>query len=216
MKQIPWPKIHKLEEIKHLDSPVSVPLIEDYTLDDMWYLDTEEARPIFQSQADIVVKRKSKGIIDVGCRTGSILNLLHNMGYTDFNYMGFDTSIEPINFSANYWKDYNNIEFRNESIHNINFLSVNFNVDMVIWSGVLLYWPDIHFDLFKKITIDFYKSNYAIIQEPLPPKQQKYWDERLDLNTIELDKYCEHFKVKKEIVNCEIFSGNRVILDICI
>tara|TARA_B110000503_G_scaffold15508_1_gene21803 strand:- start:4112 stop:4771 length:660 start_codon:yes stop_codon:yes gene_type:complete len=219
MNTIPWPSIHKLDKIGADETnPVLVPLIEDYLFDDMWYLDTDPAKPIFEKQADIIIEKQSKGIVDVGCRHGPVVDILYSKGYTDFCYMGFDTSVEPIAIANKTWNKYNNIEFRNTSWDNIDNIKVNFNVDMVIWSGVLLYRPQDHFELFKNITIDLYNSKNAIIQEPHPAEKQKHWDRRLLLNTIvtDLDKYYENFKIKDYEISCEIFSGNRLVLDVCI
>ena len=93
MVEIPWPNIQtKFEE----GGARKVPLKEDYAFKDMWYLDTEQAEPIFKVQADIIKERQSKGIVDVGCRHGPVLKYLdHN-----FDYMGFDTSVEPIQLAS--------------------------------------------------------------------------------------------------------------------
>lgn len=219
MSDIPWPSIHKLDNIQgSIGNPVKVPLIEDYKFNDMWYLDTPQARPLFEIQADIIIKKQCKGIVDVGCRHGPVLEILHEKGYTEFKYMGFDTSIEPINIAKQNWSSFYNIEFRNASFENKEDISVDFDVDIVIWSGVLLYRLETHYNLFREITIDLYNSKNAIIQEPLPSDKQKHWDDRLELNTIvnDLDKYYENFEIQDHIVECEIFSGNRLVLDVCI
>ena len=219
MNNIPWPSIHKLDKIEATeDNPVPVPLIEDYLFEDMWYLDTKQASPIFEKQADIIIEKQCKGIVDVGCRHGPVVEILYNRGYTDFQYMGFDTSIEPIDIANATWDNFNNIEFRNTSWDNINDIKVDFDVDMVIWSGVLLYRPDDHYDLFKNITVNLYNSKNAIIQEPMPSDKQVHWDRRLILNTIatDLDKYYINHTIQQYDISCEIFSGNRLVLDICI
>lgn len=79
-----------------------------------------------------------------------MLKILHDKGYKNFNYMGFDTSTEPISIARKKWKSFNNIEFRNTSWDNIDCITVDFEVDQVIWSGVLLYKPNNHFDFLKK------------------------------------------------------------------
>ena len=60
-----------------------MPLKEDYKLRSMSYLDTQEARPIFEKQADIIVQHGIKGIVDVGCRIGTINYVLYERGYKD-------------------------------------------------------------------------------------------------------------------------------------
>jgi len=209
MNNIPWPDIH----IK--DGVGKVPLKENYAFEDMWYLDTPQARPIFEKQADIIIERQSKGIVDVGCRHGPVLDILYERGYTDFKYMGFDTSEEPIRLAEEKWNNYDNIEFRNESWDDMETFLVDFDVDQVIWSGVLLYKPQDHYKFFKKITKDFYGAKNAIIQEPF--KDQKYWDERLILNRIsdEFEMYkneCKSFK--EHMIHAEIFAGCRVVVDV--
>ena len=121
-----------------------VPLKEDYEFSDMSYLDTLEAYELFETQANIIIEKQCKGIVDVGCRHGPVLDYLTH----DFKYMGFDTSQEPIDIARNNWKDHSNIEFRCESWNDTEVFLVDFDVDMVIFSGVLLYRED-HFEFFK-------------------------------------------------------------------
>ena len=205
MVKIPWPDLgsFSIENVK-------VPLKEDYKFEDMWYLDTEQAKPIFKTQADIITNNNSQGIIDVGCRHGPVLDYLNHK----FNYMGFDTSIEPIDIATNKWKDYNNIEFRCESWNDKNVFLVDFDVDMVLFSGVLLYHND-HFEFFKWV-VELYKPKKAIIQEPY--HNQKHWDNKLILNTIteELDEYYSNYQIKSTLLDLELFAGRRLILDVTI
>jgi len=210
-KQIPWPIIHK-----QTDTEIVVPLIEDYNFDDMWYLDTPQAKLIFEKQADIIIEKQSKGIIDIGCRHGPVNEILYEKGYTEYQYMGFDTSIEPIQIGQNIWQQYSNIEYRHASWNNKNNILVEFDVDMVIFSGVLLYMKNDHFTLFNDM-INLYKATNAIIQEPY--HEQRYWDTRLVLQTItkEMFLYKNKYKKYKEyLVDCEIFLGKRLVADICI
>ena len=75
---IPWPKIHKLVNlVKDSTEKVNVPLQENYSMEDMWYLDTPEAYPLFEKQARIIATRKYKNILDVGCRHGPVNKILH-------------------------------------------------------------------------------------------------------------------------------------------
>jgi len=207
--KVPWPTIHEQTETE-----IVVPLIENYTFDDMWYLDTPQAKPIFEKQADIIIEKQHKGIVDVGSRHGPVNQILHDKGYTDYRYMGFDTSDEPIKIAQDIWKDNSNIEYRNASWNNKQDIAVDFDVDCVIFSGVLLYAKDSHIDLFDKL-VNFYKTKHAIIQEPY--HEQRYWDKRLVLKTITEDMHLYKNKYKnytEHLLDCEIFSGKRLIADI--
>lgn len=208
-KEIPWPIIHNQTETK-----IVVPLIENYKFEDMWYLDTSQAMPIFETQADIMIKNNSKGIVDVGCRHGPINQILHDKGYVNYSYFGFDTSKEPIDIANTRWANYDNISYVNANWHNEQDITVNFTVDTIIFSGVLLYERQNHFLLFQKL-INFYKPKFAIIQEPY--HTQKYWDDKLQLFTItnDMQLYKTQFKRYTEIiVDCDIFSGRRLIAEV--
>ena len=102
VNNVPWPNIRTDVDV---NDKQSVPLHEEYAFEDMAYLDTIEAYPMFEMQADIIIKKQCKGIVDVGCRHGPILDILYTKGYTDFEYMGFDTSVEPIEIAEEKWKD---------------------------------------------------------------------------------------------------------------
>tara|TARA_B110000977_G_C11011519_1_gene467871 strand:- start:706 stop:1473 length:768 start_codon:yes stop_codon:yes gene_type:complete len=209
-KQAPWPIIKT-----KIDNGQKVPLKEDYAFDDMAYLDSKEAYPLFELQADIIIAKGCKGIVDVGCRHGPVLDILYAKGYTDFQYMGFDTSLEPIVIAQKKWKDHDNIEFRCESWNDMEAFLVDFKVDQVIWSGVLLYRPDDHFKFFKKITSELYGSINAIIQEPMP--WQRHWRSGLILNTIAddlLDYKDDSEKWVEHKLDLEIFAGRRLVVDI--
>tara|TARA_B110000908_G_C10110639_1_gene382884 strand:- start:147 stop:914 length:768 start_codon:yes stop_codon:yes gene_type:complete len=209
-KQIPWPEIKT-----KIENGQKVPLKEDYEFNDMAYLDSPEAYELFETQANIIIEKQCKGIVDVGCRHGPVLDILHAKGYTDFEYMGFDTSKEPIDIATEKWKDYDNIEFRCESWNDAECFFVDFDVDQVIWSGVLLYRPDDHFDFFDKITNKLYSSPNAIIQEPMP--WQRHWKAGLILNTIadSMEEYKGAYKEFKEYkLDLEIFAGRRLVADV--
>ena len=128
----------------------SIPLQQDYPMRSMDYLDTPEAYALFEKQADLIIKNGWKGIIDVGCRHGPVNDILHAKGYTDYRYMGFDTSTQPIKYASETWQEFNNIEYRVLSWNDFKDsdkdekFKVNFDVDVMIWSGVLLYEPEEH------------------------------------------------------------------------
>jgi SAM-dependent methyltransferase len=211
----PWPRL----STKDVTDTVNVPLKEEYLMRSMDYLDTAEAKPIFDKQADIIIKNSIKGIVDVGCRIGIINNILYERGYTDYSYMGFDTSPEPIAYATEVWADFPNIEYRCASMYNLQDIAVNFNVNCVIWSGILLYAPDSHLDLFHNLTVNFYNAKYAIIQEPCKDQSSDKFLPNLKLNTIEneLHLYKEKYTAYRDwIIDADIFSGKRRVAHICI
>lgn len=210
---IPWPRWHT-EPPKEL---VKVPLKEEYALQTMDYLDTPEARCIFDKQADIIIENNIVGIVDVGCRIGIINDILQERGYTDYNYMGYDTSTQPIEYANEKYKDFNNIEYRKASMYSKKDIGVSFDVDCVIWSGVLLYAPDTHLELFDDLTYNFYKATHAIIQEPCKDQDPKKFLENIELNTIDQDLHLYKEKYPnyvETIVDANIFSGRRKIVHI--
>jgi len=198
------------------EGKLEVPLRTEYTMEDMAYLDTPQAKPIFEKQADIIIEKQSKGIVDIGCRHGPVNTILHEKGYTDYEYMGFDTSAEPIEIGKSQWYNFPNIEYRQANWNNIKDITVKFKVDQVIWSGVLIYDPENHKELFDSLTIKLYNSSNAIIQEPY--HEQSNWDDNLILKHItkDLSEYKKYKEYKEYLINCNIFAGNRLIVDITI
>jgi len=208
---IPFPRLPVTIDTQH------IPLKTDYWMRSMDYLDTPEAYALFEKQADLIIANEWKGIIDVGCRHGPINAILHDKGYTDYCYMGFDTSTQPIEYAQETWQEFNNIEYRvlswNEFKDNPDKFKVNFDVDVMIWSGVLLYEPTYHLWYFQKMHMAYGCQN-AIIQEPLKDQRPECWREDLELNTIEHrlhlynNKYHEFETWKFDL---DIFSGRRII-----
>tara|TARA_B100000035_G_C20744164_1_gene441049 strand:- start:28 stop:633 length:606 start_codon:yes stop_codon:yes gene_type:complete len=192
-KEVPWPKIGTLTG--------EIPMKRRYAFRDMSYLDTLEARPIFETQADIVIKNNFKGIVDIGCRHGPINDFLHEKNYKDYDYYGFDTSPEPIEYAQKRWPNFE-YEVRDWA----ELKKVKFNVDCIIFSGVLLYEKD-HYKMFTNI-MNFYDCKNAIIQEPY--HEQKYYEEKLKLKSITKDMQQYNFK-EKIIVEAEIFCGRRLV-----
>jgi len=192
-KEVPWPKIGTMSG--------EIPMKRRYALRDMSYLDTLEAKPIFEKQADIIIKNNFKGIVDIGCRHGPVNDFLHEKNYKDYQYYGFDTSPEPIEYAQKRWPNYQ-YEVRDWA----NLKQVDFIVDCVIFSGVLLYEKD-HYKMFTDI-MNFYNCKNAVIQEPY--HEQKYYEERLKLKSITDDMQQYNFK-EKAIVEAEIFCGRRLV-----
>ena len=199
---IPWPDLPD-----DMGEGIVVPLRKQYLMDDMWYLDTDQAKPIFEKQADIIIENNYKGIVDVGCRHGPINAILEKRKYTDYDYYGFDTSIEPIDIAKFNWRDNKRIVYEQNDWARLN--PVSFNVDCVIFSGVLLYEED-HYKMFEH-TMKFYDCKHAIIQEPY--HTQKHYDTRLVLRTITEDMSQYNFK-EQFIIDADIFCGRRLIAHI--
>ncbi len=213
---VPWPKIHKLDNlVKDSTEKVNVPLQENYSMEDMWYLDTPEAYPLFETQARLITERKYKNILDVGCRHGPVNKILHeDFDYIDYSYFGFDTSEEPIELASKTWKHYEHIKYECASWDND--IDVGFIPDVIIFSGVLLYIKDdnerAHF--FDDIMLKNKCSN-AIIQEPY--HEQRYWDDRLILNTITnggLDFLNDEYDINKYYLDLPVFAGKRMVYDV--
>ena len=219
-ESVPWPIITttfntRRDKNEKFAASQKVPLQTEYSFNDMAYLDTPEAYPMFEQQANIIIEKQCKGIVDMGCRHGPVIDILHAKGYTDFQYMGIDTSKEPIELAHAKWKDYDNIEFRRGSWEDDDVLHVDFDVDQVIWSGVLLYRPDDHYEFFDKITRQTYNSPNAIIQEP--QSTQRHWKFGLELNTIanQMQQYQKAYnKFTEYHYDLEIFAGRRLVVDV--
>ena len=78
-REVPWPKI--------VTDSGEIPMKRRYAFRDMSYLDTIEARPIFETQADIIIKNNFKGIVDIGCRHGPVNDFLHEKIIKSINIM---------------------------------------------------------------------------------------------------------------------------------
>jgi|TARA_R110000851_G_scaffold93340_1_gene203378 SAM-dependent methyltransferase len=211
-RQIPWPNIRTDVNINNKQP---VPLHEDYAMNDMWYLDTEEAYPLFEKQAMIIKDQKYKGIIDVGCRHGPVNKILQeDLGYTKYSYFGFDTSSEPIDIGTATWQNHKNINYKNISWNDE--YSVDFKVDVMIFSGVLLYIKDQdERELFFKNMMEKHQCKNAIIQEPY--HYQRYWDDRFELQCITkngLDFLNTDYNVDLHYLDLPIFAGKRVLYDV--
>lgn len=190
------------------------PYKEVYKFEAFGYLDTDEALPLFEKQADIIIEREYRTIIDVGCRIGRINDVLVERGH-EYTYMGFDTSPDPIAAAQERWSSHPNIEYRVASWDNPDEISVDFDVDVVLFSGVLCYVPKTHKKLFRSLVVDLYAAEGAIIQDLRD--DQRYMDDRIEVNYImnELDRYTEYYKsVTKYDIDCNFRFGNRAIMDI--
>jgi len=190
------------------------PLKKIYTLDEFSYLDSIEASPLFQKQAELIMEHGYKNIVDVGCRTGIINNILTEARY-EYLYMGFDTSPEPIKWARQRWNEYKNIEYRVADWNDEKSIQVDYDVDCVVFSGVLLYVPDRHFKLFDRLCLDIYNTEGAIIQDLR--SDQKHVDNRIEFKYIdkEFDVYEQKYgQVTKYNIDCDFYYGNRIVLDV--
>jgi len=216
-KNFPWPRI----ETDYHGSRVEIPLKEEYRFRSMDFLDSKEALPIFEIQADMIMEQGIKSIVDVGCRHGPVLNILYERSYLteDFKYMGFDTSPEPIQLATETWIEFDNIEFRIGNMFNTQSILVDFDVECVIFSGILLYAGDKHMELFDFLMRDLYKARWAIIQEPCGEQDPEKFLPWLDLHTIDTDlnEYAKNAKSYSEyILDCDIWQGRRKVCMISI
>ena len=212
-RPIPWPQLGNDDEPS--SEQISIPLKENYAMDDMWYLDTPEAYPLFEKQAMIIKDQKYKGIIDVGCRHGPVNDILHNdINYPFYSYFGFDTSEEPINIAKKKWAHEDEVNFKVMSWDDGFF--TDFEPDVMIFSGVLLYIKDQNEreEFFHKI-MEKHQCKNAIIQEPY--HFQRNWDERFELQCITetgLDFLEKDYIVDKHFLDLPIFAGKRVLYDV--
>ena len=209
---VPWPRIHQPDQ----SGRYQVPLKTEYRFRSMDYLDSPEAQPIFELQADFIEREGIKRIIDCGSRHGPVLDILYHRGYItpDFQYMGFDTSPEPIALAQATWAEFSNIEFRQADMWDHASIAVEFEPDCVIWSAILLYAGDRHQELFLDITNNLYRAPYAIIQEPCESQNPDYFVPWLDLHTIDSEvlEYRKHVtNFECLTVECDIFQGRRII-----
>lgn len=213
-KKILWPE--------YQGKPVTwkVKMKKEYLVEDMNYLDSMVARPIFNKQADIVVDNKCKGIVDIGCRMGMVNHLIHKRGYTGYNYMGFDTSPLPIAKANEDWKDHGNVEYRVGTWDDEQVLKVDFDVDTLIMSGVLIYCQPCHeefyaesgyhTDLFDRL-VNYYKPKRVIIQETL--QEQTHIHEENSHETIDLSYY-KKFDHDWYEFDLDMWLGHRVVMDV--
>lgn len=210
-RDFPWPRI----QCEDPGGTFSIPLKEEYLFRTMDFLDSTEALPIYTKQADLIIEHNIKRIVDCGCRHGPVLDILWDRGYItdDFEYMGFDTSPQPIALASERWQHFENIEFRVASMWDKSDISVNFDVECVIWSGILLYAQD-HAALFHDLTVKFYGAQKSIIQEPCGDQDPEKFLPWLELHTIDLEikQYANNYtKYKDWIVDTDIFQGRRRI-----
>lgn len=215
-RPVPWPKIKGLEELGITEKqPALVPLQEKYSMEDMSYLDSPEAYPLFEKQARIIKSKKYTGLLDIGCRHGPVNKILQlDLNYKEYDYYGIDTSYEPILIAKKDFANNPRINYNQQSWAEP--VNIDFAVDCMIFSGVLLYIKDDNSraEFFQNL-MDSFGCKNAIIQEPY--HFQRHWDDRLILNTITnggLDFLSENYTVDEHYLDLPIFAGKRVIYDV--
>ena len=94
---VPWPRLDNMPS-------KDVALRDDYPMQAMDYLDHPNALPIYEAYANAIQHHSCTGIVDVGCRWGRVNEILIDSGY-QYNYLGFDTSAEPIKYGQEIFDD---------------------------------------------------------------------------------------------------------------
>lgn len=172
-------------------------LRKEYTINDMAYLDSDAASSLYIKKADIVKENNLVGIVDVGCRVGTINKYLSNYQY---NYYGFDTSTEPINFAK---QEYKNANFEIRSWDNL--ILPNFEVDVVIFGSVLMYEKN-PYSFFERVS-RFYNPKHCIVHEV----SNKNVD---DLKYTNLNYFTDKYECKIYEFDLDIPCGKRTIIDV--
>lgn len=176
------------------------------------YLDHPDALPLRTTVRDVVHSANCKNIVDVGCGVGRMYDFLEVE-----NYMGFDDDWRLINPGKRERPD---ADLRVASWRHLDKLEVDFDVDCVLFLGVLSYampdWPEVyekngdHIEMFHNI-IDLYKPKKVIIQEILA--EQTHVAETNELKVLPLEYY-NQFKPKCTVLDLPIFCGHRIIMEI--
>jgi trans-aconitate methyltransferase len=128
-------------------------LKKNYTIEDMSYLDGNEASVLYNFKANLIKDQYYKKVVDVGCRTGEI-----NKYLTDYDYLyyGFDTSSEPIEYAK---QQYPSKFFELRDWNNLRYLPC----DVIVFGSVLVYAQN-PIEMFERIC-NFYKPKCAIVHE---------------------------------------------------
>jgi len=172
-------------------------LRKEYKISDMAYLDTEAASLLYSKKANIVKEHNLVGIIDVGCRVGTINKYLLNYQY---DYYGFDTSVEPIDYAK---QEYKHAQFEVRSWNNLVF--PNFEVDTVVFGSVLMYEKN-PYGFFERVS-KFYSPKRCIVHEV----NNKNVD---DLNYTNLNYFTDNYNCKVYEFDLDIPCGKRTIIDV--
>jgi trans-aconitate methyltransferase len=172
-------------------------LRKSYTVKDMEYLDSDEAEILYRTKADIIKKYNLSGIVDVGCRIGTVNKYLNNYNY---QYYGFDTSLEPIDVAQ---KMYPTQKFEVRSWDNL--IKTEFTVDVLIFGSVLIY-EDNPIAMFERIS-KFYNPKFAIVHEVNNKNKE-------DLKYTDLSYFLNNYKCDVYEFDLNIPCGKRTILNV--
>jgi trans-aconitate methyltransferase len=172
-------------------------LRELYEISDMEYLDRDSASPIYACQADLIKQQELVGIVDVGCRVGKINAYLSDY---DYHYYGFDTSPEPISHAIS---SYPSKIFEVGSWHDP--VLPHFNVDVILFSSVLIYAVD-PITMFEQLCT-FYQPTVAIIHEINNQNTA-------DFNYIDLGYFADKYSCDRYEFDLDIPCGKRTILNV--
>ena len=173
-------------------------LREEYSIEDMEYLDQPEAESIYSIKADIIQTNNYVGLVDVGCRLGTIRNHLTH----DYHYLGFDTSLEPIAFARARNKNQKH-RFKTSSWNSPP--KAMFSVDCILFSSVLVYNSN-PTEMFERIC-DFYGTKAALVQEVTA-------DNDADLNYTDLSYFFDNYKCNTVDLDLNIPCGKRKIIHV--
>lgn len=167
-----------------------------YTIDQMSYLDSNEASVLYKTKANIIKKNKLTSVVDVGCRTGEV-----NKYLKDYNYMyyGFDTSQEPIDYACNKYKD------KFFEVRDWNTLINPYSADVVIFGSVLMYEDDT-IEFFERVC-SFYNPKHAIVHEVNSKNTE-------DLKYIDLKYFSKNYSTNIYEFDLNIPVGKRTIVDV--
>lgn len=168
-----------------------------YTIEELAYLDSAAAAPIYQLKADIIRLNNYQGIVDVGCRLGSVNQYLSDHQY---QYYGFDTSPDPVLTASS---TYPNHKFEIASWNSPP--PVNFSVDVVIFGSVLIYDPEPSM-MFERLC-KFYQPSAAIIHEVSSENTE-------DLPYTDLEYFTNKYTCELHHLELEIPCSKRTIIHV--
>lgn len=173
-------------------------LRKEYSIADMAYLDTAEASVLYKCKANIIKDNGLTGVVDVGCRIGIVNEFLKDYNY---NYYGFDTSSEPLEYAREQYKPHT---FDLRSWEDLQY--PEFDVDVVIFGSVLIYDKD-PYSMFERIC-SFYKPKHAIIHEVDSRNTE-------ELNYTDLSYFYKNYNISStHRFNLNIPVGKRTIIDV--
>lgn len=190
---VPWPNWKGQKFLGEID--LSTPSLIDY-------LDCPEAEPLRENIVNIIERNNCKNIVDVGCGDGKFTERL-----SLDNYMGFDSEHRMIKRAKRRYKHKENFDFRYCTWDDD--VSVNFNVDCLMFIGTLSYNEN-HTQGFEKLC-KLYNPKIIIIQEIL--QEQTYVAETNKLKAMPLEYYLNYNHNYYEF-DLPVWCGHRAQLEI--